>query len=119
MYKLWEYNQFLDFVKDKEIGRALVYAKALGIDRRTLRKWCTQPELAHALTESLDTLLSNMQNAGKNDWRMYEALYKMIGLDDVKNIDLTSGGEEVTIALVEFVGKEASDNATKDPDTIS
>lgn len=111
MYKLWEFNNFLDFIKDKNLGRALIYAKALGIDRRTLIKWMSRPELAQPLVEALDTLLSEMQRAGKDDWRMYKELYSMLGLDDVKNVDVTSGGEQIKGALVEFIGLE---NDTQD-----
>ena len=104
MYKLWEFNNFLEFIKDKNLGRALIYAKALGIDRRTLIKWMSRPELAKPLVEALDHLLSEMQRAGKDDWRMYKELYVMLGLDDVKNVDVTTGGEQIKGALVEFIG---------------
>lgn len=95
MYKKWEFNNFLGFIKDRNIGRALVYAKQLGIDRRTLIKWMQRPELAKPLIEAIDHLLDEMQKAGKNDWRMYKELYQMLGLDDVKNIDVTSDGEKI------------------------
>lgn len=112
IYKKWEFKQFLGFVEGKNLGRALMYAKALGIDRRTMQKWMQQPELAKPLIDALDELLSNMQKAGKDDWRMHAELIKMLGLDDVKNIDLTSDGEKINIAMVEFVGGDNPDTST-------
>ena len=105
MYKKWEFENFLNFIKDKNIGRALIYAKTLGIDRRTLLKWMQRPELAEPLIEAVDALLSEMQRAGKDDWRMYKELYMMLGLDDVKNIDVQSGGEPIKGAIIEFAQK--------------
>lgn len=116
IYKKWEFKQFLGFVEGKNLGRALMYAKALGIDRRTMQKWMQQPELARPLIDALDELLSNMQKAGKDDWRMHAELIKMLGLDDVKNIDLTSEGEKINVLQVEFVNG-LTDKKDSDTDT--
>ena len=92
----WEYGNFLEFVKKKKLSRAMLYAKTMGIDRRTLVHWVSQPELRDALTDAIDELVEGMKHAGKNDWRMWRELYSMLGLDDVKNLDVTSNGETVS-----------------------
>lgn len=110
----WEYSNFLEYVQKRKISRALIYAKTLGIDRRTLANWCNQPELQEALAIAVDQIVEGMQRAGKNDWRMYRELYNMSGLDDIKNIDLTSNGETLRGATIEFTDNPQAD----DSDTI-
>ena len=109
----WEYSQFLEFVKKRKVSRAVVYAKSLGIDRKTLVHWMNQPELRNAMAEAIDEIIDGMKKAGANDWRMYSELYKMLGLDDVKNIDVTSGGDKVQTALVEFMEEPGGENQSK------
>lgn len=91
----WEYKNFLDFVRQKKVGRAIIYAKALGIDRRTFVHWLSQEELRNALISSIDEIVDGMHEAGKKDWRMYRELLDMLGVDNVTNIDLKSGGERI------------------------
>lgn len=112
IYKKWEFKQFLGFLDGKDLGRALMYAKALGIDRRTLMKWLAQPEIAKPLVDSLDRLLDEMKKAGEGDWRMYRELIKILGLDDNEKLDLTTGGEQLRPITVEII-----DVATKNTDT--
>jgi len=95
----WEYNNFLEFVKKGKIQRAVIYAKALQIDRRTLVHWLNQPKLKNAMIESIDALVDGMQTAGKNDWRMYRELLKIIGVDDETKLDLTSNGQTINVIL--------------------
>lgn len=96
----WEYNNFLEYVQKRKIARAMLYAKTLGIDRATLTNWANQPELRGAIAVAVDEVVDGMQRAGKDDWRMYKELYSMLGLDDVKNVDVTTGGEKVNSTLV-------------------
>lgn len=111
----WEYGNFLEFVKKRKISRALLYAKSLGIQRKTLVHWMAQPELREALSEAIDEVVDGMKRAGKDDWRMYKELYTMLGLDDIKNIDVTSDGEQIKGALVEFIGTDdGTDRQSKD-----
>ena len=100
----WEYNNFLEFVKARKVNRAIIYAKALGIDRRTLQHWMNQPELREALVESIDELVEGMKIAGAKDWKMHREMLKMLGVDDETKIDVTSGGLPIKGALVEFIG---------------
>ena len=113
MYKKWEFNNFLNFVKERKPGRAIIYAKALGIDRRTLLKWMEHKELREAMVESLDELVEGMQRSGSKDWRMYRELMKMLGVTDEQNIDITSGGEKIEAATIIDLGNL---NATNQPE---
>ncbi len=116
MYKKWEFNNFLTFVKERKPGRAIIYAKALGIDRRTLLKWMEHKELRDAMVESLDELVEGMQRSGSKDWRMYRELMKMLGVTDEQNIDITSGGEKIEAATIIDLGNL---NATNQPEAES
>lgn len=118
----WEYGNFLDYVKKGKVDRAVIYAKALQIDRRTLVHWLSQPELREAMQHSIDSLIDGMQRAGKNDWRMYRELLKIMGIDDVQSIDIKSDGEKIQAATIIDLGNlnattnkpEASTDSTDD-----
>lgn len=105
----WEYGQFLEFVKKRKVSRAVIYAQMLGIDRKTFVHWLSQPELREAMAESIDELVEGMQKAGSNDWRMYRELLDIMGIQVIKNVDITSGGETIK-ALVQFVDENDQDN---------
>lgn len=105
----WEYKQFLEFVKQRKPQRAMIYAKGLGIDRRTLNKWMEQPELRQAMADAVDAILEEMQRAGKNDWRMWDKMLELSGITTVKEVDVTSDGETIK-ALVQFVDENDQDN---------
>lgn len=103
----WEYSQFLDYVKKRKPERAVIYAKALGIDRKTLVHWLSQPELRDAMTNAIDELVDGMQRAGSKDWRMYRELMEIMGIDKEQKIDVTSDGEKLEGVVVEIVkGKD-------------
>lgn len=110
----WEYKQFLEFVKQRKPQRAMIYAKGLGIDRRTLNKWMEQQELRDAMAEAVDSILEEMQKAGKNDWRMWDKMLELSGITTTKDIDITSGGETIKGATIEF-----TDHPTEAEDTDS
>jgi len=112
----WEYSNFLEFVRQKKVSRAVLYAKSLGIERKTLVHWMSQPELRDALADSLDEIIDGMKTAGAKDWRMYRELYTMLGLDDVKLLDVTTDGEKIQAATIVDLGNL---NATDQPETES
>jgi hypothetical protein len=97
----WEYNNFLDFVKKRKVGRAIIYAKALQIDRKTLVHWLSQPELREAMVEAIDELVDGMQRAGSKDWRMYRELMEIMGIDKEQKVDITSDGEKLPTVIIE------------------
>jgi len=112
----WEYKQFLAFVQERKPQRAMIYAKGLGIDRRTLNKWMEQPELREAMAEAVDSILEEMQKAGKNDWRMWDKMLELSGITTAKELDITSNGETIKGATIEFADIPTSD-PTKNPNT--
>lgn len=101
----WEYKNFLEFVKKGKISRAVIYAKALKIDRRTYTHWLQQDELRDELVKQIDTIVDSMEKAGSKDWKMHRELLNMLGVDNEKSIDLTTGGQPMT-SLVQFVGDD-------------
>lgn len=118
----WEYGQFLDFVKERKPGRAMIYAKALGIDRRTLVLWMEQPDLRAALAESLDEMLDGMQRAGKEDWRMYREMLRLYGLADKQDVDVTSDGAPINVIVESPYDRKPSfriDNQATEADEVA
>ena len=113
----WEYDNFLQFVKQKKPERAMIYAKALGIDRRTLVHWMSQPELRDAMTSAIDELVDGMQRAGKEDWRMYREMMKILGVDDETKIDITSGGDKIQPILGGLSGLHSDDSDSQDSES--
>lgn len=110
----WEYGNFLEFVQKRKIERAMIYAKSLGIDRKTLVHWFSQPELRQAMAAAIDQIIDGMQRAGKDDWRMYKELYLMLGLDDVKNIDLTTNGEKLPTPILGGLSAVSDNNSDQE-----
>jgi hypothetical protein len=91
----WEYSNFLEYVKKGKVDNAVLYAKSLGIDRRTLVHWLSQPELKEAMQKSIDDIVGNMKTSGAKDWRMWREYLKMLGIDDETKIDVTTGGDKI------------------------
>lgn len=102
----WEYSQFLEMVREKKPENAIIYAQALGIDRRTLVHWLSQPELREALLNTLDELVQGMKEAGKKDWRMHRELMNILGIKEVKGVDLTTDGEKINNPITQLTEEE-------------
>lgn len=111
----WEYNNFLEFVKKRKVGRAIIYAKALQIDRRTLVHWLSQPELREAIVEAIDELVDGMQRAGSKDWRMYRELMEIMGIDKEQKMDITSNGETLNIIIDSAYGRKPKFRTDNNP----
>lgn len=101
----------------------MLYAKTMGIDRRTLRHWIKQPELRDALIDAIDEIVEGMKTAGARDWKMWRELYSMLGLDDVKNIDVTTDGNPLPTVIIEGVyGQQPNfrvNNSTSEVDDMA
>ena len=118
----WEYNNFLEFVKKRKVSRAVIYAKALQIDRRTLVHWLSQDELREALVESIDELVDGMQRAGSKDWRMYRELMEIMGIDKEQKIDLTTDGQPINVIVESSYGRKPNfrvDNNSPEADEVA
>jgi hypothetical protein len=110
----WEYSNFLEYVQKGKVDHAVLYAKSLGIDRRTLVHWLSQPELREAMQKAVDDLVDGMKKAGTKDWRMWREYLKMLGIDDETKIDITTNGEKIQAATVIDLGAL---HATDKPET--
>lgn len=102
----WEYSKFLKMVQERKPDNAIIYAQALGIDRRTLVHWMSQPELHEAMLTAIDELVTGMKEAGKKDWRMHRELLNILGIKDIKGVDLTSDGEKIENPLSQLTVEE-------------
>lgn len=112
IYKKWEFKQFLELIKGNDIVEAVLYAKLIGIDNRTLEKWYQQPEMKVALLGALRVIASEMRESGGKDWKMWRELLKLLGIKDENKLDITSDGEKLNVALVEFIGDDKDSDAS-------
>lgn len=115
----WEYRNFLEFVQKRKVSRAVIYAKTLGIDRRTMVHWLSQPELRDAMAEAIDELVDGMQRAGSKDWRMYRELMEIMGVDKEQKIDITTDGQKLQAATVVDLGALHADKSKAEQDSGS
>ena len=82
IYKEAEFQTFLNLIEGGQIQHWVEIAKIIGVDKNTISAWKKLPEAQNAILEGISSSLSKMEQAGKNDWRMYEAKLRMLGLSD-------------------------------------
>lgn len=111
-----EFEQFIETIKQGQAGHWKEIAIALGVNQNTITQWKNTKRAQEAIREGIAYALECMQQAGARDWRMWESKLKMLGINPASNVDLTSGGDKLTVALVEFV---KSDGNRKDASKIS
>lgn len=91
--KKQEFKQFIKIIKSNKVGSWLEVAEALGVDQDTITAWKATPEAMKARADAIADALDNMERVGKNDWRMWEAKLKMLGVNppqrhDIRRVDL-------------------------------
>jgi hypothetical protein len=81
VYKREEYAAFIKLINGGRAAHWYVIANAIGIDKNTVTAWKKLPEARKAIINGIDHALDHMEQAGKNDWRMWESKLKMLGAD--------------------------------------
>ncbi len=80
IYKDKEFEAFIHILKSGQVHFWIQIAEVLGIDKNTITAWKKLPASQNAIAQGLENALEKMETSGKNDWRMWEAKLKMLGL---------------------------------------
>lgn len=89
-----EFEAFIDALEESSIPHWSDIAEAIGVNKDTITEWKKHPRARAAHIKGIQYALKQMELAGKNDWRMWEAKLKMLGLrkntdkDDLTNTKL-------------------------------
>lgn len=109
-----EFEEFIEILKRKgQAAHWIEIAEALGVGKETIIAWKKHPEAIKARREGIAKTLAEMQKVGAKDWRMHVEKLKMLGINPSSNVDLTTGGEKVNIALVEFMNTDGNSQDTR------
>lgn len=98
-----EFEAFIGILEGNSIAHWKDIAEAIGIDKDTITEWKKHPRAREARIKGIQYALTQMELAGKNDWRMWETKLKMLGInkDNVKEYAASDGSEErKTIAQI-------------------
>lgn len=96
-YKDDEFEKFIETIEGDTVEHWVNIASALGVTPDTITRWKKHPKAKEAIRRGINRALEGMEKAGGNDWRMYEAKLKMLGVDSTQKVDITSGGEKLPI----------------------
>jgi len=96
-YKDVEFEKFIETIEGDTVEHWVNIASALGVANDTITRWKKHPKAKEAIQRGINRALEGMEKAGGNDWRMYEAKLKMLGVDSTQKVDITSGGEKLPI----------------------
>lgn len=95
-YRDEEFEEFIRVLKDPTVqAHWYEIAQALKVEPATISRWAKHPKAILARQEGVAEALAGMQQAGNNDWRMYESKLKMLGINPTAKTDITSAGEKI------------------------
>lgn len=77
-----EFEAFLQIIKKGRIENWSVIAEALGVREATISEWKQHPLAQKPITEGIERCITEMERAGKDDWRMWRGKLKMLGVKD-------------------------------------
>ena len=80
--KQTEFEAFLRTIRQDKVRNWSIVAEALGVREATITEWKRQPLAQQAITEGIEHCLTEMERAGKDDWRMWREKLKMLGVKD-------------------------------------
>ncbi len=92
-------EQYEDFIQILEEGVPITSWKNIyegyGIDDKTLNEWRKTRRAQVAMKKNIREASEKMRVAGVDDWRMWEKHLKLLGIDAVDRIDLTTKDKEI------------------------
>ena len=100
------FDAFIEYLPISQIRFWTTYAKALGVSRQTIYRWRQHPRFRNALILAVSTALKEMQEAGKNDWRMWKEMLVLYGVTSAKKTK--SINSNTIIALLDKIDKDVS-----------
>lgn len=76
-----EFAKFIEIIKKGNVETWHLVAQALKVDPETITRWKQTPEAQAAIAAGITRALDGMERAGKNDWHMWEAKLRMLGVN--------------------------------------
>jgi len=102
VYKVPEFEAFLDLLRGESSYHWSQIASTLGVDQSTIVEWKKLPQAQKAIRDGIEKALDGMTKAGDKDWRMWESKLKMLGLSPIEKSDLTSDGQPLQILMTSY-----------------
>jgi len=95
-YKEEKFAVFLDMLRGESVHYWQQIAEILEVSQDTITSWKRHPSAKKAIRDGIENVLDNMTKAGKDDWRMWDAKAKMLGLTQIQRIDHTTKGKAIS-----------------------
>lgn len=99
-HKSEEYEKFIEFIEKGTEAHWSEIAEALGVNKDTIRDWKKTPRAIEAIKKGISYAISQMERAGKDDWRMWDRKLTRLGAQVIEKTDLTSDGEKIIPHIV-------------------
>lgn len=98
-----EYAALLRIIKNHKLAiskrtgyNLLAVARTLDVNPKTLRSWLNTPQIRKALQEEIEFYISKMAEAGRDDWRQWQAQIQLAqGTKD--SVELTNIQNNIVI----------------------
>lgn len=114
-YKEDKFQAFLKILSEGNFGHWYEIAQALGVDRDTITAWRRTEQGRAAIGKGIDYALTQMEKAGKKDWRMWHEKLKLLGLNAPQKLEHSAGDDPVATLLEKFgVPKEDKNDRQDD-----
>ena len=76
-----EYDEFIKIIEGSgAVAHWSEIARIVGVDKDTITAWKQHPWAIEARVRGIGKAIREMEESGKNDWRMWEAKLKMLGI---------------------------------------
>src|SRR3990167_4888571 len=92
-----EFEAFIGALEGSSVAHWKDIAEAVGVDKDTITEWKKHPRARETRIKGIQYAFTQMEHAGKNDWRMWETKLKMLGInkDNVKEYADPEEGEGI------------------------
>lgn len=81
-----EFEEFLNNIGNSRLKNWSIIAESLGVSRKTITRWKAHPIAKRAIAKAINVNIRKMKEVGKNDWRMYREVLKMLGVNDKQEL---------------------------------
>ena len=88
-YSKVEFDEFLKNIGNAKLKNWTIYAKVLGVSRKTIQRWKKHPLAQSAITEAISENLEAMEKTGKEDWKMHREKLKMFGIEEETTVKIS------------------------------
>lgn len=107
VYKAEKFDAFLKIIDEGVVAHWQDIANALEINKDTITAWKKTPEAKKAIMDGIVRGLQCMEQAGRKDWKMWEAKLRMLGVNPATKVEVSNPiGDILTKYGLENGGKD-------------